>query len=249
MIRVDEQDGVAIARIEHGRINALDTELLRAITVTMGDLSSAAAVVLTGQGGVFSAGVDLRRVVDGGAAYLAEFLPALTDALLAVFELPRPVVAAVNGHAIAGGCVLAAACDLRLMSAGTIGLSELAVGVPFPSAALEIVRHAAGQATGELVLTARLLDPEEARAVGLVHDVVPDEALLGEAVRRAQRLARIPGPVYAMSKDQLHRPAQERISAGARLDDAQVLATWQSPETLQAIRGFLDRLELRRQAV
>jgi enoyl-CoA hydratase len=247
MIGVEERGGIAVARIEHGRVNALDTELLREIATTMRGLGSAGAIVLTGQGAAFSAGVDLRRVVDGGAAYLGEFLPALNDALLAVFDCPRPVVAAINGHAIAGGCVLACACDVRLMSGGSIGLSELSVGVPFPNAAFEIVRHAAGPAAGELILTARLLDAAGAQARGLVHDIVAAEALLDEATARARALARIPAPVYASTKERLHQPATERIAAGGAAE-ARALAGWRSPETLASISAFLDRLEARRRA-
>ncbi len=244
MIRVEEREGVAVVHLEHGRVNALDVELLHAATTTIRDLSSAAAVVLTGRGEVFSAGVDLRRVLDGGRGYATELIPAISDAALALFDHPRPVVAAINGHAIAGGCVLAVACDLRLMSGGRIGVTELLVGVPFPAAPLEIMRHAAGTAADEMVLTGRLLEPDAARACGLVHHVVAPGALLDEAVRRAGELARIPAEVYAATKEQLHRPTRERIAAGAA-DDERVRAFWQSPEVLAAMRRFLERLERR----
>ena len=158
MLETEDRSGVTVLRLKHGKVNALDTELLRAITAAFQDLDPTAAVVLTGHGSAFSAGVDLKRIVDGGQPYVREFLPALTETFLAVFNHPGPVVAAVNGHAIAGGCVLAAACDARLMSGGRIGLAELSVGVPFPTVALEIMRHAVGPAVGNLVLTARLLD-------------------------------------------------------------------------------------------
>ncbi|TMD98567.1 MAG: enoyl-CoA hydratase/isomerase family protein, partial [Chloroflexi bacterium] len=139
MIRVDHEDGVAVVRLEHGKVNALDVELLRAATATLRELASAPAIVLTGRGSAFCAGVDLRRVLDGGPAYSADLVDAISEAVLALFDHPRPVVAAINGHAIAGGCVLAAACDLRLMSGGSIGVTEVLVGVHFPTAALEVV--------------------------------------------------------------------------------------------------------------
>jgi enoyl-CoA hydratase len=244
MIRVERRDGVAVLHLEHGKVNALDVELLRAASATVRELSSASAVVLTGRGTTFSAGVDLGRVLDGGPGYAAELIPAIGDAALALFDHPRPVVAAINGHAIAGGCVLAVACDLRLMSGGRIGVTELLVGVPFPTVPLEIVRHAAGTATDELVLTGRLLDPEAARECGLVHQVVAADELLDEAVHRAGELARIPGDVYAATKAQLHRPTRERIAAGAA-DDQRVRAFWQSPEILAAMRRFLGSLDRR----
>ena len=246
MITVEEHGAAAVVRLDRGKVNALDLELLQAITATMPRLTEAPAVVLTGSRTTFSAGVDLRRVVDGGPPYVVEYLPALTEAFLAVFDCPRPVVAAINGHAIAGGCVLAAACDLRLMSAGTIGMTELAVGVPFPVAVLEIVRFAAGPPSAELMLTGRTVDPAEAHRLGLVHAVVDPDDLLDEAVRRAKALARLPAGAYALTKDQLHRPTRQRIHELRPTDDPLVAELWTSPDALRAIAGYLDRLGRRR---
>ena len=136
MLDFEERGEVAIMRLQHGKVNALDLELLLAITEAMRAVDQARAVVITGSGSVFSAGVDLQRIVAGGPSYVREFLPALSESFMAIFDHPGPVVAAVNGHAIAGGCVIAAACDVRLMSQGKIGLAELSVGVPFPPAAM-----------------------------------------------------------------------------------------------------------------
>jgi enoyl-CoA hydratase len=155
MLEVEQDSGVSVLRLRHGKVNALDLELLHAITEALAAADEQTAVVITGTGTAFSAGVDLQRVVAGGAPYLAEFLPALTAAFLAIFDHPGPVLAAINGHAIAGGCVIAAACDVRVMSQGMIGLAELSVGVPFPVAALEIVRHAAGPAASRLARAAQ----------------------------------------------------------------------------------------------
>jgi enoyl-CoA hydratase len=246
VITVQEQGSVAVARLDHGKVNALDIELLQAITETMNDLAAAPAVVLTGTGTVFSAGVDLRRIVDGGPPYAREFLPALTEAILAVFDHPRPVVAAVNGHAIAGGCVLAAACDLRLMSAGTIGMTELLVGVPFPIAVLEIVRFVAGPAAAGLTLTARTTGPAEAHRVGLIDAVVDPGELLAEAVRQAQALARMPAAAYALTKEQLHRPTRQRIDEPRLTDDPRVAQIWTDPQVPAAIADYLSRLDRRR---
>ena len=246
MIEVLDQDGIAIVRIQHGKANALDLELVRAITVTMSEVADAAAIVLTGAGRAFSAGVDLRRIVDGGAAYVQEILPALSAAFLAVFDCPRPVVAAVNGHAVAGGCVIAAACDVRAMCAGTIGLTELLVGVPFPTSALEIVRHAAGSATAFLALTGRTLDPEEARSIGLVDEVIAPEALMARAAELARTLSRVAPDAYALTKHQLHRPARLRIAEHRPADDEAVTRQWSSPRTMDAIAAYLTALEERR---
>ncbi|BBW99423.1 hypothetical protein BST36_11895 [Mycolicibacterium moriokaense] len=139
---VEVIDGVSVLRLNRPPVNALDLELVTDAVETLGRLEG--PVVITGTGKCFSAGVDLRAVAEGGREYTDRFLDVMPASFLAVFDYPGPVVAAINGHAIAGGCVIAMAADVRLMSAGTIGLTEVAVGVPFPAAALEICRYAMG---------------------------------------------------------------------------------------------------------
>jgi enoyl-CoA hydratase len=241
MIEVEHRKGVAVVRLSHGKVNALDQALAEAITATMRELADS-CIVLTGAGRAFSAGVDLRRVVEGGPEYVAAFLPALDDALVAVFDAPGPVIAAVNGHAIAGGCILAAACDLRLMSGGTMGITELLVGLPFPPAALEIVRHAVGPRVEELAFTGRTFDPASARELGLVHEILPPEVLLDEAVRRAEALARIPPTVYRLTKQQLRAGPRQRLDEARRRHGERVVAAWQAPEARTAAAVYLERL-------
>jgi enoyl-CoA hydratase len=244
MLDVEQRSGVTIVRLSHGKVNALDLELVREIAAAMRAVPGTGAVVITGAGAAFSAGVDLQRIADGGESYVREFLPALSAAFLAIFDHPGPVVAAVNGHAIAGGCVIAAACDLRLMAQGRIGLAELSVGVSFPASAMEIMRHAAGPAAGRLVLTAELLDAEQAQAIGLVHDIGKPDALLDSALDQAQKMARIPADVFSFSKRQLQQPARDRIAALSH-DDEAVLAMWSSARTRNGIAGYLDALRQR----
>ncbi|MFJ6573954.1 enoyl-CoA hydratase/isomerase family protein [Streptomyces sp. NPDC091292] len=242
MLEFEEQQGVTVVRIRHGKVNALDVELLDALRGAMSDLESAPAVVLTGTGPVFSAGADLDRIGAGGRAYAKEFLDALSLTCMAVFDHPRPVVTAINGHAVAGGCVLAAAGDLRIMAQGTIGLSELGVGVPFPTAALEIMRHATGSALQRMVMSAALLTPRQALSLGLVDQVVeqPDR-LSAVAVDAAARLAAVSAEVFTFSKRQLHRPVHERIAA-AEGDDRFVEDAWSSDAVQESIRGYLEGL-------
>src|SRR5258707_11749875 len=122
----------------------MSLDFCEALTARFAAVSSARAVVLTGTGAIFSAGVDLLRLLEGGAPYIRKFLPALSTMLATVFSHPAPVVAAINGHAIAGGCVLACAADRRLVvrDGGRSGLTEFPVGVPFPSSAMVIKRCA-----------------------------------------------------------------------------------------------------------
>lgn len=243
VIEVDVVDGIGVVRLVHGKVNALDLELCRAITRTMRDLDdrdAVRAVVVTGTGRVFSAGVDLKRVVDGGAAYAAEFLPALNAAFRAVFDVGKPVVAAVDGHAIAGGCVLAAAADHRIMSGGTIGLPELRVGVPFPQSALEIVRFAIGPVAAHRAVFAGVNHgPEAALALGLVTELCDPDVLLDRASAAAAALARdIPADVFRHTKAQVRHEVNERLD---RATDAATLELWTTAATDGRIQAFLDR--------
>jgi enoyl-CoA hydratase len=207
---------VTLLRIEHGPVNALDLELCREITEHLVELRTGGPVVLTGSGRAFSAGVDLRALLDGGAPYVREFVLALDALFRVAFSLPVPVVAAVNGPAIAGGAILAAAADTVLMAdgRGRIGMPELKVGVTFPQSALEILGHRAGEiALRRLVLGALTHAPSQAVELGLVDEIVDEAQLLERAVATAEEYATlIPADAFAMTKAQLRtgRPGVSR---------------------------------------
>lgn len=250
MLEIDEQHEVVTVALAHGPLNALDTELLRAVEAAFGDLAADdRPVVFTGQGRAFSAGVDLRRLADGGPVYVGEFMPALSDAFLAVFDHPAPVVAAINGHALAGGCIFAAACDLRIAADGPaqLGVTELLVGVPFPVTPLEILRHAVGDPVAEhLVFTGRRVDVREAQRLGLVHEVVAAAELHDVARDRAAAAGGLPREPYRLAKRQLRHESLERIARGRVQRDPAVDAVWAADATSTAIRSYLEGLKERR---
>jgi enoyl-CoA hydratase len=238
MIEVQRSGDVAVLRMAHGKANALDVELCRALAaeVEAARRSGATALVLVGQGSIFSAGVDLVRLLEGGAAYVREFLPALDAALGALFHWEKPLVAAINGHAIAGGCVLACAADVRLLARGSarMGVPELRVGVPFPPLALEILRSAvAPEALRSLVLGGETFAGEAAVARGLADELVASEECLPRALEAAASLASAPADAFALAKEALRAPA--------RANAARVLELWTRDDTLQAIRGYVER--------
>jgi enoyl-CoA hydratase len=246
MIEVGKQGDIAILTLAHGKANAMSTEFCRAITARLDELRAAAtrAVVITGRGRIFSAGVDLLRLSEGGAPYVREFLPALNAMFETVFAYPKPIVAAVNGHAIAGGCVLACAADRKLMGreAGRIGVTELLVGVPFPAGAMEIMRHAvAPHLFEEVIFGAATYAPADALARGLIDAVVEGDALLDRAVAAAGTLAALSPQAFALSKQQTRQPARERLERdGARID-AEVTEIWRAEETLARIKDYVAR--------
>jgi enoyl-CoA hydratase len=237
---VQQVDGATIVRVDNPPVNAVDLELLNTVVATIEGLDG--PVVLTGTGKCFSAGVDLRAVVEGGPDYTDCFLGSLSAALLALFDYPWPVVAAVNGHAIAGGCVMAMAADVRLMSAGRIGLTELAAGVPFPVVPLEISRYAMGASVSRAALQADTVDVQEASKRGWIDEIVAPDELISRALTIARALGQHPPAAYAATKEQLHRPARAAIDAGAEMD-GRVRDIWLSEETRTRFAAFLDTLK------
>lgn len=252
-IGLERVGGTAVLRMAHGRANAIDLEMLAALADAVGAAEAdpgVSSVVLTGSGSIFSAGVDLLRLLDGGAAYVGELLPLLGDALVRLLRCDLPVVAAVNGHAIAGGCILAAACDRRLMAGGggRIGVTELLVGVPFPVVPFEILRGLVpASVLGDLVLSGRTLGAEEARRAGLVDEVLAPEALEARALEEAARLGELAPAALRITKHQLRAPVLEAIARRRPVTDPGVEEVWCSPETLARVRDYVDR-RLRRTA-
>ena len=245
MISATERHDVAILTLAHGKANLFDVEFSHAVADALDACASspAKAAVITATGGIFSGGVDLRRLLEGGRSYAETFLPALGRAFDAAFAFPKPLVAAVNGHAIAGGCILACAADWRLMSGqpGRIGIPELLVGVPFPVVPLEIMRFAThASQLQSLAYRGLTLAAAEALQYGLVDSVTDGDRLLDEAMAIAESVAALPAEAFALTKAQLREPALQRMKAGASTDVA-VQNVWASAATLGAIRGYVAR--------
>ena len=243
MIKVQERDGVTVVALCSGKVNAMDVEMLTGLADCLADLQAAGPgpVVLTGEGHVFSAGVDLRRVLDGGSAYVDRLMPALSAAFLAVFRFPAPTVAAVNGAAVAGGCVLACACDHRVAAAGApIGATELSVGVPFPAAALEVMRYACGNHAEEVIFGAGLYRGEHAVSRRLIHAVVTGD-VVGHAVSAARTMRF--SPASTVTKRQLRQPFVDRAAAAG---DEDVRRIWSSAATAGLLREQLQRIRQER---
>jgi enoyl-CoA hydratase len=242
MLQREHHDSVLLVRLAHGKASALDVELLEAMEVELDSAREAGAVVLTGLGGIFSAGVDLYRLVDGGDEYARRFFPLLVRLLRKLFLFPAPLVVACNGHAIAGGAIFVACGDRRLMAEGRarIGVPELLVGVPFPALALEVVRYAAGARTQELAFTGKTYLPDEAKAIGIVDDVVSADTLDAAAIAAAKQMAAIPRDAFRLAKMQLRQPfvdaAERRVS-----EDKDALVLWSDARSHAHIREYLAK--------
>src|SRR5262245_28416007 len=246
MISLTDRDEVAHLTLAHRKANLVESEFRHAVADTLDACakSSAKAAVITAAGGIFSGGVDLRRLLDGGRAYAENFLPALGRAFDAAFAFPKPLVAAVNGHAIAGGCILACAADRRVMARGTgrIGVPELLVGVPFPTVALEIMRMTVPPPhLTTLIYTGETVVADRASELGLVDAAVEPERLVDEAMAWAAAMAALPPAAFAITKNQLREPVLARIRDGRSRFDSAIHEYWAAPGTLATIRDYVQR--------
>ena len=193
MFEQAHQSGITTLFLAHGKVNAMDLEFCRGLVRPAGQVKAdkdCSALILTARGKVFSAGVDLKRLIREGTDYLEEFLPALSDAFDSLLRFPKPVVAAINGHAVAGGCVLASACDERIITAtAKIGIPELRVGVPFPMVAFEIMRLVAAPSQfQQLVNLGRDLIGRAAFSVGLADEIAESDLIQTRAFEKAMQL-------------------------------------------------------------
>jgi enoyl-CoA hydratase/carnithine racemase len=239
-------DGIAVLTMQHGNANALDIAFCTALTNRFAALrtADANAIVLTGTGKIFSAGVDLKRLSQGGAAYARDFLPWLHRLYETIFFHPKPVVAAVNGHAIAGGCILAACTDRRIMAreTGRIGVTELLVGVPFPALAFEILRFAMpARVLPEVTYSGATYATDAAHNRGWIDEIAEPAELMEDAVAVAKELAEVSPAAFAQTKAQMRAPVAERFAVSGAVIDKTVTDIWCAPETLARVREYVER--------
>ena len=247
MIEVTNHEGILTVRLAHGKANALDLELVEGLALAFAEAAASDAthaVILTSGGSIFSAGVDLFRMVDQGRDYVEQFVPALSRMLLDLFSFPKPFVVAANGHAIAGGGIITLCGDYRLMASGNgrIGIPELLVGVPFPPSVIEVIRFAVPpQHIQTLMYTGRTLQPDDALRFGLIDEAVAPEALVPRAEEVARGLASVPARIFAMTKKQLRDKTISRAKHYANELDSDVRELWSDPSTHARIRDYLAR--------
>jgi enoyl-CoA hydratase len=244
---IERHGPVALVRLRGGKANAMSRELLAGLGRLFDELvaGDAGAVVLTGYERFFSAGLALPELVNLDRATLRTFMAEFQAAMLKVYTCAKPVVAAVNGHAIAGGCVLAMMTDVRFMAEGEhkIGLSEVQLGIGLPSVVVEPLRlQLAPAAWPHVALEGELALPVRAKALGLVDEVVPAADLEARALARAGELAGLSPAAYGQIKLAHRRPALDAITAHGAAEGERWLETWFSPPAQATLRAAVARL-------
>jgi enoyl-CoA hydratase len=206
-VSVETSDAVTVVRIDRPPANAMSLELLDELVAVFEQLAAGApkALVIAGRAGFFSAGVDLKAVPTYGPDEQRRMVTGINRMVLATYGLSCPVIAAVTGHAIAGGLVLALCADLRIASLeGRYGLTEIKVGVPYPQAAIGVVRAELPSHTARrLVLGNELIDGTEAVRLGVFDAALAPDQVLPRALELVSEAAAFAPDTYATTKREL----------------------------------------------
>ncbi|EJL87115.1 enoyl-CoA hydratase/carnithine racemase [Polaromonas sp. CF318] len=229
---IEVMDQCAVVRMNSSKVNVQNDQFFADLHSAFDRLErelSELPVVLTGQGDVFSAGIDFQYSFDifgsGSEDKIREWYRNYRETNLRIFKYPRPTVAAVNGHAIAGGLITALDCDFRVAARkkAKFGLNEVPIGIPMPATYVEIIKYALGDQVGALTtLRGKLYEFEEAERLGFFHEVVESDQLLPTAINYAKCISPDCNVAYAMSKkalqDSVLRQIEERtVALDARL--------------------------------
>jgi enoyl-CoA hydratase/carnithine racemase len=229
---------VALIRLNHGVTNPIGMRLvseLSGLIREVRDRSDLQSLVLSSASEkFFSIGFDIPNLIDAGEAEFAAFFRAFNHVCLDLYTLPKPTVAAITGHATAGGCILALCCDYRLIAAGRklIGVNEIKLGVPLPYPADCILRGLLGLgAAREVTDRGEFYLPEAARALGLVDQVTPPEEVVPAAVARAGELGAMPEGAFAAIKRNRVEEIEEQVRNRGEEKEREFLLRWLSEPT------------------
>ena len=204
-VDVQVRDGLAVIRVDDGRVNALTPDLVRAIDRV---LDEALGVLICGRPGFLSAGFDLH-VMRGDPARRGELVTAGRALLLRLFDHRGPVVIACTGHAIAAGAGLLVAADWRVGAHGPfrLGFNEVAIGHSLTAATLEMIRYRMLPTAFESVVRGETFDPEQALTAGLLDELAEPDEVAAVAEEAARRMAALDPEAYATVKRRARQPA------------------------------------------
>ncbi len=237
---------VAVVHLDRPPVNAIDAALGRQLEAVLQRLEQdpgVGSVVLTGKGGCFSAGLDLKTIPSLGPDERKELVNVVNALLLRLYSFVKPLVGAINGHAIAGGLVVALTCDYRVGADADyqLGLTEALVGIPFPVAAMEVVRAELGPAARTRVLTAQNADPAAAKAWGALDELAPRDRVCDRAIEIAREQGAMPSDAYARIKRQLRAGPIARMEAVVASGTDPSLDAWRMNEISEAASLLVQR--------
>jgi len=246
-VRIDRSAELGIVTLDRGKVNALNHPTVRELSECFDRLAqdeSVRGVILTGAGKFFSFGFDIPEFLGFTKESFVDYLTSFTDFYTQLFLFPKPVVAAVNGHAVAGGCMIATACDVRIMAAGKgkISLNEITFGASVFAGCVAMLKHYVGGRNAERILfSGDMYDAEEARRLGLVEEVAPPEDLMARAEEQARRLAAADSVAFASIKRLIRGPIADEMRRREADSVREFADIWYSEATWKR----LQKIEIR----
>jgi enoyl-CoA hydratase/carnithine racemase len=231
--------------------NALSEELIAALQnaiVALGDSHSVRAVVITGAGGAFCSGHDLkeltarRKDADRGRAYFAQTMEACSRLMLSIVRCPKPIIAAVNGIATAAGCQLVAACDLAIAgSEARFATPGVNIGLFCSTPMVALSRNLSRKAAMEMLLLGDMVTATEAKTLGLVNRVVPHEQTVNEAIELGRRIANKPKATLKIGKEAFYRQAEMPLEQAYAYTSGIMVENMLHAEAEEGIGAFLEK--------
>jgi 3,2-trans-enoyl-CoA isomerase len=246
-VQVSKEDGIATVALSRGKVNALNEPMIDQINDCFADLENdprVQAVVLTGKGSFFSFGFDIPEFLTYSKDAFVKFLIKFTNLYSYLFLYPKPVVAALNGHTMAGGCMLASTCDYRVMASGKakISLNEITFGSSVLAGSVEMLKFCVGSKTAASILyKGAMYSAPEALEAGLIDQVASEEFLATEAEKIAKSLAGREGPAFRSIKGLLRKPVAEEMKKRERDSVLEFVDIWYSEKTWENLKGIKIR--------
>jgi len=248
LIQVQQHERVALITLSKGITNAIDgglvEQLSAALSAAQADPQVQGIVLSSSNDKFFSIGFDIPQLYNLPRDEFASFYGAFNALCMQLYSLPKPSVAAISGHAIAGGCILALCCDRRIIAEGRklMGLNEIKLGVPVPFVAECIVRQlVSGRHAREMLETGAFYPPEGLLQMGLVDGIEPGDKILERAIETLRPYENVPPEAYAAIKQSRVEPVQELVSA--RLDERNriFVERWYSPEARRLLQAAMEK--------
>ena len=236
-VQLQKREGIATLTLARGKVNAINGPVVDQMRERLNSLEhdpEAKSIVLTGAGKFFSFGFDVPEFLSFDKAQFTQFLTGFTDLYAYLFTYPKPVVAALNGHTIAGGCMLALACDYRAMVTGKarISLNELGFGASVFAGITEMLRFTVGSANATKVLySGSMYSAEEAKTIGLIDEVTTEQDLMTAAVMTASALGSKHPPAFAGIKSLLRKTIAEDMMRREKESIREFVDIWYSEHT------------------
>lgn len=248
-IAVTIKDKLAIISLNRPKSNSLNREMVIELTDMLNNISAdenIGGVIITGKDHFFSAGLDLMELYNYNEQEAKEFWHLFLNFTATITTFKKPLVAAINGHSPAGGCVIALACDARVMAEGKyiIGLNEVPVGIIVPNSIFELYSFWLGKAVAtRSLLEGKLFQPEEALAIGLVDELVKPESILTAAERSARKYMAYERNTWSQSKLNIRKDLIAITSSDQSADLEIMLKQWWSPSTRAILKSIIDSLQ------